>query len=99
MALPNNLALPEGSRVLVTGANGLIGSHVANQFLNLGFNVRGTVRDVAKSDWLRLLFENKYGKDRFELLAVPDIASQGALDEAVKGRLPSCTAGFSLTRP
>ncbi|KAM4066442.1 NAD dependent epimerase/dehydratase family protein [Hirsutella rhossiliensis] len=85
MALPDNLAIPPGSRILVTGANGLVGSHVANQFLQFGFNVRGTVRDVAKCDWLRLLFETKYGMDRFELLAVPDIACQGALDEAVKG--------------
>lgn len=80
-----NLAVPQGSTVLVTGANGFIGSHVADQFLQHGFKVRGVVRDVAKNAWLADLFHQNYGQDRFELWAVPDMAAEGAFDKAVKG--------------
>ncbi|TIC91525.1 Aldehyde reductase 2 [Colletotrichum higginsianum] len=78
-------AIPKGSIVLVTGINGFLGSHVADQFLQYGYNVRGTVRDVNKSSWLCDLFDGKYGKGRFELLAVPDITVEGAYNEVVKG--------------
>lgn len=82
-----NPAIPKGSIVLVTGINGFLGSHVADQFLQYGYNVRGTVRDVNKSSWLCDLFDGKYGKGRFELLAVPDITVEGAYNEVVKGTL------------
>ncbi|GKT60581.1 nad dependent epimerase dehydratase [Colletotrichum tofieldiae] len=85
MASLTNPAVPKGSTILVTGINGYLGSHVADQFLQHGYNVRGTVRDVNKSNWLCNLFEGKYGKGRFELLAVPDISAEGAYDEVVKG--------------
>ncbi|KZL85222.1 nad dependent epimerase dehydratase [Colletotrichum incanum] len=85
MASLTNPAVPKGSTVLVTGINGYLGSHVADQFLKYGYNVRGTVRDVNKSDWLCSLFEGKYGKGRFELLAIPDISVEGAYDEVVNG--------------
>ncbi|KAJ0159950.1 Aldehyde reductase 2 [Colletotrichum tanaceti] len=80
-----NPAITKGSTVLVTGINGYLGSHVADQFLQHGYNVRGTVRDVNKSSWLCDLFDAKYGKGRFELLAVPDITVEGAYSEVVKG--------------
>ncbi|TDZ20576.1 Aldehyde reductase 2 [Colletotrichum orbiculare MAFF 240422] len=80
-----NLAIPKGSTVLVVGANGFIASHVVNQLLRFGYRVRGTVRDPAKNAWLPVLFDNTYGKGNFELLAVPDLMRDGALDEAVKG--------------
>ncbi|KAK2021105.1 NAD dependent epimerase/dehydratase [Colletotrichum zoysiae] len=85
MASLTNPAIPRGSLVLVTGANGYVGSHVADQFLHYGYNVRGTVRDVLKNGWLCDLFEGKYGKGRFELAAVPDMTAEGAYDEALKG--------------
>ena len=37
-------ALPTGSRILVTAANGYIASHVVDQLLVLGYAVRGTIR-------------------------------------------------------
>ncbi|KAJ3547636.1 hypothetical protein NM208_g1419 [Fusarium decemcellulare] len=80
-----NLAVPKGSTVLVTGANGLLGSHIADQFLEYGYKVRGTVRDVDKNSWLSTVFDKKYGKGVFELFEVSDMASQGAFIEAVKG--------------
>ncbi|GKT55138.1 aldehyde reductase [Colletotrichum tofieldiae] len=53
----NESAIPKGSTVLVTGANGLVGSHVADQFLKFGYKVRGTVRDVNKNTWLSDVFD------------------------------------------
>ena len=46
----------KGSKVLVTGVTGFVGSHVAQQLLIHGYQVRGTVRstaDEAKMDKLR----------------------------------------------
>lgn len=36
-------AIAPGSLTLVTGVNGFIGSHIADQLLSLGYRVRGTV--------------------------------------------------------
>ncbi|KAB2574784.1 NAD-dependent epimerase/dehydratase [Lasiodiplodia theobromae] len=80
-----NPAIPKGSTVLVTGVNGLIGSHVADKFLQSGYKVRGTVRDTKKNAWMSEFFDEKYGKGNFELVSVPDMAVEGAFDEAKKG--------------
>ncbi|KAF4449991.1 aldehyde reductase, partial [Fusarium albosuccineum] len=80
----NTLAVPKGSTVLVIGANGLLGSHIADQFLDYGYNVRGAVRDLDKNSWLSTVFDKKYGKGVFELARVSDMASKGAFTEAVK---------------
>ncbi|EON67534.1 hypothetical protein W97_06902 [Coniosporium apollinis CBS 100218] len=85
MAQIQNPAIPQGSLVLVTAANGYIGSHVADQLLASGFKVRGTVRDVQKSSWLAKLLDSKYGSGKFELVAVEEMTAEGAFDEAVKG--------------
>lgn len=75
------ISLP--AKVLVSGANGYIGMHVAHAFLEKGYSVRGTVRNVEKGKHLQEFFKS-YG-DKFELAIVPDIAKEGAFDEAVKG--------------
>ena len=80
-----NTALASGSLVLVTGVNGFIGSHVANQLLLAGFRVRGTTRDPPKSTWLSTLFDDKYGKGKFEMVQVTDIGQEGAFDQVLKG--------------
>ncbi|KAM6536195.1 hypothetical protein FALCPG4_002209 [Fusarium falciforme] len=85
MAPLDNPAVPKGSTVLVTGANGLLGSHIVDQFLEYGYKVRGTVRDTEKNAWLQALFDKKYGKGSFELFKVADLTAEGAFDEAVKG--------------
>ncbi|KAK5674679.1 hypothetical protein LTS10_012680 [Elasticomyces elasticus] len=77
--------IENGSTVLVTGANGYIASHVADQLLQKGFKVRGTVRSDAKAAWLYKLFDARYGKGKFEAVAVADMVADGAFDEAVKG--------------
>lgn len=78
-------AIPEGSLVLVTGANGFIGSHVIDQLLQLGYKVRGTVRSPKKAAWVKEMFEKKYGAGMFELVEVADMSTPGAFDEAIKG--------------
>ncbi|KAH0423425.1 hypothetical protein CcaCcLH18_12207 [Colletotrichum camelliae] len=82
-----NLAVPKGSTVLVTGANGLLGSHVAKQFLEYGYKVRGTVRSPEKVAWLPAAFDKQYGQGNFELVQVSDMAAEGAFDEATKGTM------------
>ncbi len=78
-------ALPKGSLVLVTGANGWIASHVVDQLLQAGFNVRGTSRDASKAEWLQDYVAETYGTQRFEVAVVPDMSVEGAFDDAVKG--------------
>ena len=78
--------IPTGSWVLVTGASGFLASHVVWQFLNRGFRVRGTVRDVQQCQWL---FEGRFKtyaeNSAIELVPVPDLSIDGAYDEAIKG--------------
>ena len=79
-------AIPSGSLILVTGANGFIGSHVADQFLAAGYRVRGTVRAESKGSWLKEFFDEKYDRDKFEIAIVPDMTLEGAFDEALDGK-------------
>ncbi|CAH0038005.1 unnamed protein product [Clonostachys solani] len=81
----DNPALPKGSIVLITGANGNLGSHISDQFLHYGYKVRAAVRDIEKNAWLAELFEKSYGKGVFELVRIPDLTADGAFDEAIKG--------------
>lgn len=79
-------AIPRGSWVLVTGANGLVACHTAKQFLERGFKVRGTVRDLIKSAWLvQDVFQSYADRGDFELAHVPDLAADHAFDESIKG--------------
>lgn len=82
----SNTAIPPNSWVLVTGVNGFIASHVADQCLAAGYRVRGTVRDTAKAHWANDFFEKRYGKNVFEAVVVEDMAHDGAFEEAVKGK-------------
>lgn len=77
--------LPKGSLILVTGVNGYIASHVADQFLRLGYKVKGTVRNAEKSSWVSTYFQKKYGTEVFELAEVTDLTDQDALKTALQG--------------
>ena len=81
----SNPSIPLDSTILVTGVNGLIGSHVADQILSAGYRVRGTVRSLAKSSWAEPLFASRHGEGRFELFEVPDLAQDGVWDKPMKG--------------
>jgi nucleoside-diphosphate-sugar epimerase len=70
------------SKVLVTSANGYLATWVVKKYLEAGYSVRGTVRSLSKSAFLKDKFAH-YG-DRFELVVVEDVTKDGAFDEAVK---------------
>lgn len=84
-----NPVVPKGSTVLVTGANGFLGSHIADQFLRHGYKVRAAVRDPSKNAWAVDVFGKLYGKDNFELVSVPEMEAEGAFGEVIKGELTS----------
>jgi len=78
-------AIPKGSLVLVTGVNGYIGSHIADQLLEAEYRVRGTTRSAEKVKGLSVLWEQKYGPNKIEFVVVPEMSKEGAFDDAVKG--------------
>jgi nucleoside-diphosphate-sugar epimerase len=83
MTQAQNHIVPPGSKVLVTGANGYIASHIIKVLLDLGYLVQGTVR--TPMPWLTEYFEKRYGSGRFELIVVSDFQQSDAFDESVKG--------------
>ena len=80
--------LPLDSLILITGVNGLVASHTADQALKAGYRVRGTVRSVEKAKWMVDKFTADYGEGRFELIEVKDLSGDGAFDNAIKGMYP-----------
>ncbi|CAG8890481.1 unnamed protein product [Penicillium egyptiacum] len=83
MTQAQDYIVPPGSRVLVTGANGFIASHIVKVLLDLDYLVRGTVR--TPMPWLAEYFEKQCGSGRFELIVVSDFQKSNAFDESVKG--------------
>lgn len=80
-----NPAVPFGSTVVIIGANGYIGAETCDKFLEAGYRVRGTVRNVEEHRaWMHELFDKKYA-GKFELVQVVDFEADGAFDEAFKG--------------
>ena len=73
-------------RVLLTGANGFVGSHVLDQLLARGFSVRSIVRSQAKAQQVLSDFPN-FGT-RLDFGIIPDITAPGAFDEVVKSNPP-----------
>jgi nucleoside-diphosphate-sugar epimerase len=70
----------------VTGANGFIAAHIVKEFLERGYRVRGTVRDISKSAFLTEEIFPEYAKrGQFNLVAVPDLGAPNAFDDAVRG--------------
>ncbi|KAI1385808.1 NAD(P)-binding protein [Hypoxylon trugodes] len=83
--LISNPTIPLDSLILVTGANGLIASTIADQLLFAGYRVRGTVRNRAKNAWLASVLTARHGSDRFELVEIPDLTVTGVWTPVVKG--------------
>ncbi|KAK3358814.1 hypothetical protein B0T25DRAFT_514474 [Lasiosphaeria hispida] len=77
--------LPPSSLILVTGCNGLIATHAADQLLAAGYHVRGAVRSLTASGYLTPLFTARHGPGRFTLVETPDLTVPGAWDAAVRG--------------
>ena len=77
-----------GATVFVTGVNGLIGGHIADQLLKRGYNVRGAVRDVEKNKWMAEYFNGRYATVKFDLVDVPDMTVEGCYDDVLEGTNP-----------
>ena len=78
-------AVPAGSKVLVTGANGFVAVWLIRNLLEQGFSVRGTIRTASKGDHLREVFK-AYG-DKLELVIVPDIEAVSFMNHHNSRRL------------
>jgi uncharacterized protein YbjT (DUF2867 family) len=74
---------PGQGLVLVTGANGYIGSTIVDILLQAGYYVRGTVR--SEKPWLQALFDNKYGAGRFHMVVVNNLGVQANFELAMEG--------------
>ena len=93
----HSYAVPPGTLIVVTGANGLIGSHVVDQLLLAGFKVRGIVRSLKKAWWMEDFFNNQYGPGLLSLLEVPNMAAAGADDDVLHGAVGVCHVGTPVT--
>ncbi|KAK4158344.1 hypothetical protein C8A00DRAFT_10851 [Chaetomidium leptoderma] len=80
------VSIPKGSLVLITGATGHVAAHTAKQFLERGYRVRGTVRDLQSAAWLTEdVFKAFADSGLLELVHVPDLGAKHAFDQAIKG--------------
>jgi len=85
MAEPS-VTIQKGSLVLVTGITGFVGTHTAKQFLERGYKVRGTVRNIDTASWVVNGVLKAYAvRGDLELVEVPEMGADKAFDEAVKG--------------
>jgi NAD dependent epimerase/dehydratase family len=73
-------------RILLTGANGFIGSHVLALLLLQGHSVRAIIRSQSKASQVLSDFPNYVTKLDFGI--VPDITSPSAFDNIVKSDPP-----------
>ena len=73
-------------RVVLTGANGFLGSHILSDLLDNGFFVRSIVRSQAKADTLLQNFSSY--KSQMDFGIVEDMTLPGAFDSVVKSIPP-----------
>ena len=74
-------------RVLLTGANGFLGTHILSQLLASKYSVRAIVRSQKKADQVRSDHPTANQKD-LDFGIVPDITAPGAFDNVVKSEPP-----------
>lgn len=90
---PEQLKRNGDQKILITGVNGYIASHIAYLLLQRGYTVLGTSRSQFTRE--KLLSNpafapyanttNSNGEPQFQHIIVPDITVSGAFNEAVKG--------------
>lgn len=82
--------------VLITGVNGYIAAVAAKHFLDHGHSVRGTVRKAASAQaMIDGPLKDYAASGKFTIVEVPDITTEGAFDEAVKGIVQTITRTLS----
>ena len=87
--------MSQKDKILVTGASGFIAGHIIIDLLNQGYQVRGTIRDLAKADNLRTMFALHTNKaDSIELVAAT-LTEVDCWAAAVDG----CDAIFHIASP
>jgi GDP-D-mannose dehydratase len=77
--------------VLVTGANGFLGTWIVQQLLEKGYCVRAAVRNTAKGTYLQARFKSY--KQRLEIVIVEDMTKVrllGGLTQQVLGIYKRC---------
>lgn len=78
--------IPKGSTVLLTGANGYIASHIADQLISAGYKVKGTVRNEEKGSLIAEALEKRHDtKGAFSYVVVEEMSAENAFDDAIKG--------------
>lgn len=77
--------LAKGDIVLITGVNGYIAAHIADQTLAAGYRVRGTVRSIERAKWAQEFFDKKYGEGKFELVEVGSFDAETSFTSVIKG--------------
>ncbi|KAJ9602927.1 Glycine-rich RNA-binding protein 2, mitochondrial [Cladophialophora chaetospira] len=75
------------TRVLLTGANGFIGSHILQVFLDRSIFVQAVVRSEAKANRVRKDFPS-FDSSKLDFSIVPDITASGAFDQCLKDAQP-----------
>lgn len=70
--------------VLVTGVSGFIGKHLAREFLEHGYDVRGTVRSAEKGEAVRAALSGFADGGNFDVV-VADLLADAGWAEAVAG--------------
>ncbi|MEW6405353.1 MAG: NAD-dependent epimerase/dehydratase family protein, partial [Chloroflexota bacterium] len=81
----NQMSLPPSStKVLVTGASGFIGLHTTLSLLQLGYQVRGTVRSEEHAKGVRDSLSKHVKLDRLELIQA-DLLNEEGWREAAEG--------------
>lgn len=71
-------------RVLLTGANGFVGSHILAQLLDAGFYVRAVVRSQAKADTVQR--DHPTAGQNLDTAVVEDITVPGAFDAVLQAQ-------------